>query len=114
MRVLITGGGGFIGSHLADAYLKRGDEVYVIDDLSTGTIENIQHLKGQSRFHYTIDTVFKETHLPRRNQKKTVDLVDLVNGMMEGRNMEREAKGYKKRKGNSDSGGDIIISVSGD
>ncbi len=57
MRVLITGGAGFIGSHLADAYLKRGDEVYVIDDLSTGRIENIQHLKGQPRFEYTIDTV---------------------------------------------------------
>ena len=57
MRVLITGGAGFIGSHLADAYLKRGDEVYVIDDLSTGRIENIQHLKGQARFEYTIDSV---------------------------------------------------------
>ena len=54
MRVLITGGAGFIGSHLSDAYLKRGDEVYVIDDLSTGTIENIQHLKKHPRFHFTI------------------------------------------------------------
>jgi UDP-glucose 4-epimerase len=57
LRVLITGGAGFIGSHLSDAYLKRGDEVYVIDDLSTGSIENIQHLKTDPRFHYTIDTV---------------------------------------------------------
>ena len=57
MRVLITGGAGFIGSHLSDAYLKRDDEVYVIDDLSTGSIENIQHLKNNPRFHYTIDTV---------------------------------------------------------
>jgi UDP-glucose 4-epimerase len=54
---LITGGAGFIGSHLSDAYLKRGDEVFVIDDLSTGSIENIQHLKNNPRFHYTIDTV---------------------------------------------------------
>jgi UDP-glucose 4-epimerase len=69
LRVLITGGAGFIGSHLADAYLKRGDHVYVIDDLSTGTIENIQHLKGQSRFNYTIDTV--------HNQPVTAELVDL-------------------------------------
>lgn len=68
MRVLITGGAGFIGSHLADAYLQRGDHVYVIDDLSTGKIENIQHLKGQSRFHYTIDTV--------HNQPLTAELVD--------------------------------------
>jgi len=57
VRVLITGGAGFIGSHLSDAYIKRGDEVYVIDDLSTGSIENIQHLKSHPRFHYTIDSV---------------------------------------------------------
>src|SRR4051812_586264 len=46
MRVLITGGAGFIGSHLADAYLGRGDEVFVLDDLSTGSIDNIRHLRG--------------------------------------------------------------------
>jgi UDP-glucose 4-epimerase len=57
LRVLITGGSGFIGSHLADAYIARGDEVFIIDDLSTGSIENIRHLKGNPRFHYTIDTV---------------------------------------------------------
>ena len=68
MRVLITGGAGFIGSHLADAYLERGDDVLVIDDLSTGTIENIQHLKSNPRFHYTIDTV--------HNQPVTAELVD--------------------------------------
>jgi UDP-glucose 4-epimerase len=68
LRVLITGGAGFIGSHLADAYLKRGDHVYVIDDLSTGKIENIQHLKGESRFHYTIESV--------HNQPVTAELVD--------------------------------------
>ena len=68
MRVLITGGAGFIGSHLADAYLQRGDEVLVIDDLSTGTIENIQHLKSNPRFHYTIDSV--------HNQPVTAELVD--------------------------------------
>ncbi|HEX8475856.1 MAG TPA: GDP-mannose 4,6-dehydratase [Pyrinomonadaceae bacterium] len=56
MRVLITGGSGFIGSHLSDAYLERGDEVYIIDDLSTGSIENIAHLKKHPRFHYTIDS----------------------------------------------------------
>ncbi|OLE52083.1 MAG: nucleoside-diphosphate sugar epimerase [Acidobacteria bacterium 13_1_20CM_3_53_8] len=57
MRVLITGGAGFIGSHLSDAYIERGDEVYVIDDLSTGSIENIQHLKNNPSFHYTIESV---------------------------------------------------------
>lgn len=57
MRVLITGGAGFIGSHLSDAYLARGDEVFVLDDLSTGSIDNIAHLKEHPRFHYTIETV---------------------------------------------------------
>lgn len=57
MRVLITGGAGFIGSHLAEALLDRGQEVTVLDDLSTGAIENIRHLKGQPRFRYVIDSV---------------------------------------------------------
>jgi UDP-glucose 4-epimerase len=57
LKILITGGSGFIGSHLADTYIERGDEVFIIDDLSTGSIDNISHLKGDARFHYTIDTV---------------------------------------------------------
>jgi UDP-glucose 4-epimerase len=68
VRVLITGGAGFIGSHLADACLHRGDEVFVIDDLSTGSIENIRHLKDHPRFHYTIENV--------HNQPVTAELVD--------------------------------------
>jgi len=60
MRVLITGGAGFVGSHLAEALLDRGDEVYVLDDLSTGSIDNIAHLKPHAKFHYTIDTVTNE------------------------------------------------------
>jgi UDP-glucose 4-epimerase len=60
MRVLITGGAGFVGSHLAEALLDRGDEVYVLDDLSTGSIDNIAHLKSHPKFHYTIDTVTNE------------------------------------------------------
>lgn len=68
MRVLITGGAGFIGSHLSDAYLQRGDEVFVIDDLSTGSFENIRHLKENPRFHYTIESV--------HNQPVTAELVD--------------------------------------
>jgi UDP-glucose 4-epimerase len=45
MRVLITGGAGFIGSHLAEAYLESGDDVYIIDDLSTGSMDNIRFLQ---------------------------------------------------------------------
>src|SRR6185503_16841672 len=60
MRVLITGGAGFVGSHLAEALLERGDDVFVLDNLSTGSIDNIAHLKKHDRFHYTIDTITNE------------------------------------------------------
>jgi UDP-glucose 4-epimerase len=60
MRVLITGGAGFVGSHLSEALLERGDEVFVLDNLSTGSIDNIAHLKTHPRFHYTIDSVTNE------------------------------------------------------
>lgn len=57
MRALITGGAGFIGSHLAGELLSSGWEVSVIDDLSTGSMTNIRHLKGKAGFQYVIDTV---------------------------------------------------------
>ena len=57
MRHLITGGAGFIGSHLCDELLSRGDEVHVLDDLSTGSVENIRHLKGRPGFDYTIESL---------------------------------------------------------
>lgn len=57
MRVLITGGAGFIGSHLADAYLERGDEVHALDDLSTGSPDNVRHLRGHPRFDLTVESV---------------------------------------------------------
>jgi UDP-glucose 4-epimerase len=56
MRYLITGGAGFIGSHLSEELLRRGHEVSVVDDLSTGSINNIRHLKTHDRFHYVVDT----------------------------------------------------------
>jgi UDP-glucose 4-epimerase len=56
MRYLITGGAGFIGSHLADELLGRGHAVHVIDDLSTGSIDNIRHLKERDGFGYTIES----------------------------------------------------------
>ncbi|MEA2231784.1 MAG: UDP-glucose 4-epimerase [Solirubrobacteraceae bacterium] len=56
MRFLITGGAGFIGSHLAEELLTAGHRVHVLDDLSTGSIDNIRQLKADPRFNYTIDT----------------------------------------------------------
>lgn len=69
MKILITGGAGFIGSHLAERCLERGDEVYVIDDLSTGAMENIAHIKDHPRFTYYLDTVC--------NRQLTAELVDV-------------------------------------
>lgn len=69
MRVLITGGAGFIGSHLAESHLERGDEVYIIDDLSTGSMINIEHIKSHPKFHYHLESVV--------NHQLTAELVDL-------------------------------------
>jgi UDP-glucose 4-epimerase len=56
MRCLITGGAGFIGSHLSDVLLDRGHHVHILDDLSTGAVDNFAHLKSNARFGYTIDS----------------------------------------------------------
>jgi UDP-glucose 4-epimerase len=68
MKVLITGGAGFIGSHLAERLLARGDEVHLLDDLSTGSIENIALIKSHPNLTYHIDTI--------RNYRLTAELVD--------------------------------------
>ena len=73
MRALITGGAGFIGSHLAEALLAAGHQVMVLDDLSTGSFDNIAHLKGKPGFRYTIDTVMNEPVLA-----EMVDQCDVV------------------------------------
>ena len=73
MRVLITGGAGFVGSHLSEAFLERGDEVFILDNLSTGSIDNVVHLKENPRFHYTIDTVTNEPVLA-----ELIDRCDIV------------------------------------
>jgi len=65
MKALITGGAGFIGSHLAEELLNRGDMVYVIDDLSTGRLENIEHLMDSPRFIIAVETIFNETVMDR-------------------------------------------------
>ena len=60
MRALITGGAGFIGSHLSETLLDRGHDVLILDNLSTGSIDNISHLKGRPGFEYFIDSVNNE------------------------------------------------------
>jgi len=68
LRYLITGGAGFIGSHLAEALLNRGETVAVLDDLSTGSVQNIRHLKKFDRFHYFFDSI--------SNRQLLAELVD--------------------------------------
>ena len=68
MKALLTGGAGFVGSHLAELLLEQGHSVQVLDDLSTGSITNIQHLKGRPGFDYVIDTVM--------NERLTAELID--------------------------------------
>ncbi len=68
MNVLITGGAGFIGSHLAERLLDRGDAVRIIDNLSTGSEENVRHLKTSRSFHYLRDTI--------TNQRLMAELID--------------------------------------
>ena len=60
MRALITGGAGFIGSHLSEALLDQGSQVLILDDLSTGSIDNVAHLKSRPEFEYFIDSVNNE------------------------------------------------------
>lgn len=68
MVYLITGGAGFIGSHLAERLLERGDQVLLMDNLSTGCMENIRHLKKYDRMHYFLE--------PLENRQLLAELVD--------------------------------------
>ncbi len=68
MRYLITGGAGFIGSHLAERLLDRGEHVVLLDNLSTGSMENIRHLKSRERMEYHLDSI--------ENRRLVAELVD--------------------------------------
>lgn len=65
MKYLITGGAGFVGSHLADKLHREGHDITVIDDLSTGRYSNVAHLEGKERFQLIIDTVLNNTLMER-------------------------------------------------
>ena len=65
MRVLITGGAGFIGSHMSDALIRQGHQVTIVDDLSTGRMENFAHLRAMPHFQFVIETIMNETVLDR-------------------------------------------------
>jgi UDP-glucose 4-epimerase len=71
LRYLITGGAGFIGSHLAERLLERGESVVLLDNLSTGSMENIRHLKGSENLQYHLDGI--------ENQQLLAELVDDAN-----------------------------------
>jgi UDP-glucose 4-epimerase len=77
MRILITGGAGFIGSHLAEAYLEKGDDVYIIDDLSTGSMDNIRFLQEDPRYKNKI-FVHINTILNRDMMLELTGICDVV------------------------------------
>ncbi|OGD41851.1 nucleoside-diphosphate sugar epimerase [Candidatus Azambacteria bacterium RIFOXYD1_FULL_42_11] len=72
-KILITGGAGFIGSHLAEKLLQKGEEVFVIDDLSTGSSENIKHLENNPKFHF-----IKGSVLDKKLMSETIIKVDEI------------------------------------
>jgi len=73
MNILVTGGAGYIGSHLVDTLMTQGHEIYVVDNLSTGKIDNIRHLLENKRFHFVNDNILNLTTMER-----IVEQVDLI------------------------------------
>ncbi len=73
MKVLITGGAGYIGSNLADRLVKEGHEVYVVDNLSVGKIANLRHLLDGERFHFVNDSILNEASM-----RRVIQQVDLI------------------------------------
>lgn len=65
MHVMVTGGAGFIGSHIVEFHLKKGDKVHVVDNLSTGVLDNIKPYLDSPDFHFTNDDILTMDHLAR-------------------------------------------------
>ena len=72
MNILITGGAGFIGSHLAESWLKDGHSVSIIDDLSTGSLDNLKHLPHQERIEFVKGNVISSRALPKLIEKADI------------------------------------------
>jgi len=72
VKALITGGAGFIGSHLAEALINKKYDVHVVDNLSTGSIKNIKHLRRRKTFHFTMDDVTNEDAMKRLIRKADI------------------------------------------
>lgn len=80
MKILITGGAGFVGSHLADKLYNQGHEITIIDDLSTGRYANVAHLEGKDRFELIIGTILNEELMERliRNADRVFHMASAV------------------------------------
>ena len=76
-KILITGGSGFIGSHLSEKLLQKGEEIFVVDNLSTGSLKNIKHLLSNKKFHFTKGSVLDEK-LMERSIKKVDEIYHLA------------------------------------
>ncbi|MDD2688906.1 MAG: GDP-mannose 4,6-dehydratase [Candidatus Omnitrophica bacterium] len=72
MKLLITGGAGFIGSHLSEELINNGHQVIALDNLSTGRLENVSQLEGNSRFELVVDTVLNENLVDKLVEKNDV------------------------------------------
>ena len=106
MKNLVTGGAGFIGSHLAEHLLKLGQKVIVIDDLSTGSIENIEHLKQNPSFSYTIDSITN-----RQVMAELVDKADVVYHLAAAVGMRLVAESPVKTIETNIYGTELILSL---
>jgi len=107
-KALVTGGAGFIGSHLTEKLLERGYRVHVIDDLSTGNFKNISHLDGDPRFRHTIDSV-----LNAEVMGKLIDWSDVVFHLAAAVGVEYVIKNQLKALEVNVRGAEVVFSEAG-